>query len=72
MESFAAKFFNANKKNTFNPKLIATFRILMTAYRVGCCVTRNQANGMITKASKSKIQMTRLIYFTSISIKCAI
>ena len=39
---------------------------------MGCWVALNHANGIIAKASKSKIQITKLIYSTLILIRLAI
>ena len=43
---------------------MATLVILIMAYFIGCSLALNQAKGIITKASKSKIQSTKLIYST--------
>lgn len=39
---------------------------------MGRCVARNQANGMMARASNNKIQITRLIYLTLMPIQLAI
>ena len=71
-ELLNANFFRANRKNKLSPRLMTTLSILIIAYCFGFSLALNQAKGIITKASNSNVQITRLIYFTSILIKEAI
>lgn len=57
------------KKKTFKTKFTITFPILIPAYKIGRCSALNFEKGMITNASKTRIQIAYIIYCTSTSIQ---
>ena len=52
-----ANFGKMANKNTFNNILIITFEIFKTEYLIAFCSARSLEKGIITKASKAKIQI---------------
>lgn len=65
----AAKSFKYKRKNTFKPRLIATFTVFIMANFTGLLLALSQAKGMMAKASNAKIQMINSRFWELILVK---